>query len=51
VRFHGFTAVLIEFVVFWVVASCRVVVGYQRFGEPCCLHLQSSPKHWCWSTT
>jgi hypothetical protein len=25
---------------FWVVTPCSVVVGYQRFGGPCCLHLQ-----------
>jgi hypothetical protein len=24
----------------WVVTLCSVVVGYQRFGGPCCLHLQ-----------
>jgi len=27
-------------VVFWVVAPCSAVVGNQRFGGPCCLHLQ-----------
>jgi hypothetical protein len=26
--------------VFWGVTQCSVVVGYQRFGAPCCLHLQ-----------
>jgi len=26
--------------VFWVVTPCGVVVGYQRFGGPCCLHFQ-----------
>jgi len=26
--------------VFWVVTPCRVVVGHQRSGGPCCLHLQ-----------
>jgi len=26
--------------VFWIVKPCNVVVGYQRFGGPCCLHLQ-----------
>jgi hypothetical protein len=26
--------------VFWVVTPSSVVVGYQRFGGPCCLHLQ-----------
>jgi len=24
--------------VFWIVTPFRVVVGYQRFGGPCCLH-------------
>jgi len=24
----------------WVVTPCNDVVGYQRFGGPCCLHLQ-----------
>jgi hypothetical protein len=26
--------------VFWIMTPCSVVVGYQRFGGPCCLHLQ-----------
>jgi hypothetical protein len=26
--------------VFWVVTPCNVVVEYQRFGGPCCPHLQ-----------
>jgi hypothetical protein len=39
-RFEAFTAVKIQVDVFWVVTSCGVVVGYQRFGGPCCLHLQ-----------
>jgi len=26
--------------VFWVVTPCSHVLGYQRFGGPCCLHLQ-----------
>jgi hypothetical protein len=30
--------------VFWVVALCRVVVGYQRFGGPHCLHLRGKVK-------
>jgi hypothetical protein len=34
-----FMAVKIEFVVFWVVAPFSVVVGYQCFRGPCCLHL------------
>jgi hypothetical protein len=29
-----------EVEVFWVVTPCIVVVGYQRFGSPCCLHFQ-----------
>jgi hypothetical protein len=35
-----FTAVNIQVEVFRVVKPCSVVVGYQRFGGPCCLHLQ-----------
>jgi hypothetical protein len=31
-------AYLVE--VFWVVTPCSDVVGYQRFGGTCCLHLQ-----------
>jgi hypothetical protein len=31
--------VRIQVSVFWVVTPCSVVVGYRRFGEPCCLHL------------
>jgi len=30
----------IQVAVFWVVTPCRNVVGYQRFGGPCWLHLQ-----------
>jgi hypothetical protein len=33
-------AVKFQVEVFWVVTSCSVVVGYQRFRGPCCLHLQ-----------
>jgi len=39
-RFDVFKAVRIYVHVFWVVMQCIVVVGYQRFGGPCCLHLQ-----------
>jgi len=31
---------MIQVDVFWVVTVCIVVVGYYRFGGPCCLHLQ-----------
>jgi len=30
--------------VFWVVAPCSMVAGYQRFGGPYCLHLQGEVK-------
>jgi hypothetical protein len=32
-----FTAVKIQVEAFWVVTLCNVVVGYKRFGGPCCL--------------
>jgi hypothetical protein len=35
---------LIFQVVFLAVTLCSVVVGYQRFGDPCCLHLQSDDR-------
>jgi hypothetical protein len=38
-RCKVFTVVNIQ-VVFWVVMSCSVVVGYQHFVASCCLHLQ-----------
>jgi hypothetical protein len=31
---------MIQDELFWVVMPCSVVVGYQRFGGPCCFHLQ-----------
>jgi hypothetical protein len=31
---------LFQVEVFWVVTPCSVLVGYQRFRVPCCLHLQ-----------
>jgi hypothetical protein len=34
------TTVKLEFMLLWVVALCSVVVRYQYFGEPYCLHLQ-----------
>jgi hypothetical protein len=39
-RFEVFTVMKMQVVVFCVVRPCSVVVGYQRFGGPCCLHLQ-----------
>jgi hypothetical protein len=38
-RFEVFTVEKIQVEVFWVVTPCSVVVGYQRFRVPCCLHL------------
>jgi hypothetical protein len=32
--------VMFQVEVFWFVTPCSVVVGYQRFRGPCCLHLQ-----------
>jgi len=39
-RSEVFTAVKIRVEFFWIVTSCSVVVGNQRFGGPYCLHLQ-----------
>jgi len=33
-------AMKIQVVVMWVVTPCNDVVGYRRFGGPCCFHLQ-----------
>jgi hypothetical protein len=30
----------LQVMIFWVVTPCSDVVGCQRFGGPCCLHLQ-----------
>jgi hypothetical protein len=38
-RFEVFTVVKIQDEVLWVVKLSIVVVGYKRFGEPCCLHV------------
>jgi hypothetical protein len=38
------TAVKIHVGVFWVMTPCSYVVGYQRFGGPCCLHVQGEVK-------
>jgi len=35
------THVKIQDEVLWVETLCSDVVGYQRFGETCCFHLQS----------
>jgi hypothetical protein len=42
--FEVFTAVEIQVEVFRVVTPCNVAIGYQRFGGPCCLHLQCEVK-------
>jgi hypothetical protein len=39
-RFEVFTAKKIQAVVFWFVMPCSDVGEYQRFGDPCRLHLQ-----------
>jgi hypothetical protein len=39
-NFEVFTAVKIPVELFWVVAPCSVVVGYQRFRGLSCRHLQ-----------
>jgi hypothetical protein len=38
-NFEAFTAVMFQVAVFWVVTSCSIVVGYQIFRGPCCLHI------------
>jgi hypothetical protein len=38
--FEAFAAVTFQVDVFWIVTPCSVVVGYQRFRGPCCLHFQ-----------
>jgi len=43
-RLHARREVLMEVripvEVLWLMTPCSVVVGYQRFGGPCCLHLR-----------
>jgi hypothetical protein len=39
-RVFDFQAVMFQVHVFCVVMQCSVMVGYRRFGGPCCLHLQ-----------
>jgi len=36
-RFEVFTVVKIQVEFFWIVTPCSYVVGYRRFGGPCCL--------------
>jgi hypothetical protein len=51
-KFEAFMTVKIQFKVLWVVTPYSVVVGYQCFRGPCCLHLLGSPlKHWYHTTT
>jgi hypothetical protein len=38
-RFEVSAAVRIQVEVFWVVTPYSIVVGYQRFGGPCCFPL------------
>jgi hypothetical protein len=37
---------LLQVKVFWVVTLCSIVVEYQCFREPCCLHLQALKLVW-----
>jgi len=39
-RFEVFTSMKREYMVFWVVASCSMVVGCQYFRGQCCFCLQ-----------
>jgi len=38
--FEAYTGEMFQVEVFWVVMSCSVTVGHQRFRYPCCLHIQ-----------
>jgi len=42
--FEALTVVMLQVKVFWVVMPCNVLVGYQRFRGPCCLHLKGALK-------
>jgi len=44
--FEAFAAVMFHVEVFWIVTPCSIVVGYQRFRGPCCLHPQGSMDLW-----
>jgi hypothetical protein len=39
-NFEAFTAMMFQVEVFWFVSLYSVIVGYQSFRSPCCLHLQ-----------
>jgi hypothetical protein len=43
-RFEGFTTTKIQVVIFRVLTPCSDVVGYERFGRLCFLHLQGEVK-------
>jgi hypothetical protein len=43
--FEAFTVVKFDVEVFWVVTLYRNVVGYQRSGGHCCLHIQGEAKY------
>jgi len=49
--FEAFTAVMFQVEVLWVVTPYSAVVGYRRFGGPCCLHLHHSNRTLCGVTT
>jgi hypothetical protein len=49
VGFEVLTAVSAKMAVFWVVALCSLVEVYQRFGGPCCLHLQGDDGNDLWN--
>jgi hypothetical protein len=40
ISFEASMAVILHIEFFWVVMPCSVVVGYQCFRSPCCLHPQ-----------
>jgi hypothetical protein len=40
VSFWVFIVVIVQFVVFWIVALCYISGEYQRFGGIFCFHLQ-----------
>jgi len=50
VRFEVLTAVKIQVEVFLIPTPSCVVVGYQCFRVPCCLHLPG-PRKRCYTTT